>query len=529
MRKMRKVIGIIGIILTIIFVVFANFLLVQPQEVNELELFPNSLQVPTFSEIPVNFKHQFTPGSSSKPFLGGAIIDIDNDGRQEIFIGGGFNQDDILLQFEAGNEDGKFVDIISGTKLSSKAATYGANSIDIDNDGDVDLVVARDDGVYVYTNDNAIFSSQKLELQLDSKHSPIGVATGDFDKDGDVDLYVNTFIKPEYFKSATFNDPSNSANDILLRNDGGIFVDVTGELIDPVHQNTFIASFVDLNGDSWQDLVVATNTDQVKIFKNQEGKFFMQDSPTGFGFWMGLGIGDLDNDGDQDLVLSNSGNTIKSIFAKGDLRDDQILDTKWTVLLNDGDFTFKKKTNLPNLGFGWGTVVDDFNLDGNLDVLMSQNYIKWLAHKFKKLPGRFFMQDENGNFLASTEISGLSNPYYGQSPLIIDLNNDGYQDVLLLNINGPLRAFLNNGGSNHYLKVIMPDSAKSLGASLLLETSGKTFTKQFFTSEGYMTDQSPEIIFGLGNEELISLTINWPSGEVEVIKNLQVNSVVVID
>ena len=243
---------------------------------------------------------------------------------------------------------------------------------------------------------------------------------------------------------------------------------------------------------------------------------------------MGLGVGDLNNDGYQDLVLTNSGNTIKSIFAKGDLRNYQLLDTKWAVLFNNGDFTFERKNDLPNLGFSWGIVAEDLNLDGKEDILLSQNYIKWLAHRFKKLPGRLFIQD-NGNFVAATELSGLSNPYYGQSPLLVDINNDGYQDVLLLNINGPLRAFLNNGGENHYLKVILEDSAESLGAILTLtKKDGSKLTKQYFTSEGYMTDPSPEIIFGLGQEEPESLTIKWPSGRDKTVDNLEVDSVVVV-
>src|SRR3989344_769859 len=517
----KKILGIAGIVLIVILAILVNLFLIQPIEVEESKNFPTS---PIFKEIPINFNHRFTAEDNSKPFLGGAIIDINGDSRQEIFIGGGYQQDDALFSFM----DGEFINIINGTGLSNPSATYGAVSIDLDHDKDIDLIVARNDGVYVYENEDSKFLSKKLNLTLPQEQVVIGVSAGDFNKDNYPDLYLNTFIRPKYFKPATFNDPSNAAQDILLINDQGKFIDATEESMAVVKQNSFTAVFVDLNNDSWQDLVVATNTGTVRIFKNVGGKFVVKKDPTGYGFWMGLGVGDLNNDGYQDLVLTNSGNTIKSIFAKGDLRNYQLLDTKWAVLFNNGDFTFERKNDLPNLGFSWGIVAEDLNLDGKEDILLSQNYIKWLAHRFKKLPGRLFIQD-NGNFVAATELSGLSNPYYGQSPLLVDINNDGYQDVLLLNINGPLRAFLNNGGENHYLKVILEDSAESLGAILTLtKKDGSKLTKQYFTSEGYMTDPSPEIIFGLGQEEPESLTIKWPSGRDKTVDNLEVDSVVVV-
>src|SRR3989344_2420912 len=381
----KKILGIAGIVLIVILAILVNLFLIQPIEVEESKNFPTS---PIFKEIPINFNHRFTAEDNSKPFLGGAIIDINGDSRQEIFIGGGYQQDDALFSFM----DGEFINIINGTGLSNPSATYGAVSIDLDHDQDIDLIVARNDGVYVYENEDSKFLSKKLNLTLPQEQVVIGVSAGDFNKDNYPDLYLNTFIRPKYFKPATFNDPSNAAQDILLINDQGKFIDATEES-------------------------------------------------------MAVGI---------------------------------------------------------------------------------QNYIKCLAHRFKNLPGRLFIQD-NGNFVAATELSGLSNPFYGQSPLLVDINNDGYQDVLLLNINGPLRAFLNNGGENHYLKVILEDSAESLGAILTLtKKDGSKLTKQYFTSEGYMTDPSPEIIFGLGQEEPESLTIKWPSGRDKTVDNLEVDSVVVV-
>src|SRR5680860_871799 len=85
-------------------------------------------------------------------------------------------------------------------------------------------------------------------------------------------------------------------------------------------QNTFLSTFVDLNGDGWQDLVVAQNTGEVEIFKNERNNTFTSVATnTGYGFWMGLAVGDVDKDGDQDLFFTNVGTSIPQFLLKGDL------------------------------------------------------------------------------------------------------------------------------------------------------------------------------------------------------------------
>jgi enediyne biosynthesis protein E4 len=103
-----------------------------------------TLSPPTpFTPVPVDFTHTWT--KSSHPFTGAAVIDIDGDGIFEIFIGGGAGQRDALLSYRSG----RLVNIEPGTGLSRDSTTYGSTAIDLDADGDTDLLVAREDGVYL--------------------------------------------------------------------------------------------------------------------------------------------------------------------------------------------------------------------------------------------------------------------------------------------------------------------------------------------------------------------------------------------
>jgi len=257
--------------------------------------------IPIFREVPIDFVHQHSPPAHG--FAGGAIIDIDGDGVQEIFVGGSARQPDALFSYQ----NGEFKNIIEGTGLSNvEEGTYGALSIDIDHDGNTDLLIARDSGVYLYTNREKSFSETKIEFTLEEAAIPLSISAGDINKDGFIDLYISTFINAANFKTATFNDPTHKkANIMLLNNGDNTFQDVTVSSGLEFKQNTFLSSFVDLNNDGWLDLVVAPNTDRVRIYKNlRDSTFEEMPPPTVYGFWMGMAVGDVDNDGDMDLFFS---------------------------------------------------------------------------------------------------------------------------------------------------------------------------------------------------------------------------------
>ncbi|PIR41110.1 MAG: hypothetical protein COV31_03135 [Candidatus Yanofskybacteria bacterium CG10_big_fil_rev_8_21_14_0_10_46_23] len=508
---------------------FAAPYLFQPKSIHS-EVESSSVSTPTFTEIGLDFVHNYDKDDYA--FAGSALIDIDGDGREEVFIGGGINQIDGLFRFE----NDRFVNIASQAGFTNENSSAGALSIDFDNDGDADLLVARLDGVYLYTNNQGQFAEQKLGITLEKDAVPMSLSATDLNKDGLIDLYVATFKSPKVFKLTTFNDPANRSKNIMLLNKGGNqFEDITEKSGLAYNQNTFQASFVDLNNDTWPDLVLAPNTDKVVVYENKKnGTFESKPALTDFGFWMGLAVGDIDADGDQDLFFSNIGNTIPITAARGDLRPDQILDSQWRLLRNDGNFQFTDITTeraLDDYEFGWGALFEDLNLDGRLDLLVSENYVKWPAHKINKLNGRVFLQESDQTFLPITQVAGLNNPYYGTTPLLADFNQDGYPDVVFINFNGPSKAYLNSGGPSNFLKVFLPDIPKSLGARVDVERlNGSVSSKQVIGVMGLLTDVSSELVFGLGQDSGVrKVTVTWASGQTRVFNDVQANTRLAVD
>ena len=488
-----------------------------------------------YQEIPTGFTHAWD--ETTHPFTGASVIDIDGDNKMEIFIGGGNNQPDALLRFE----DGKFTNIIEQTRLSSLKATYGSNSIDMDNDGDVDLLVAREDGLQLCLNSgNSQFSCSILPVELPQNSVVFDIAVSDIDQDKDPDLYLSLFVDFPSFRSPVFNDPEHAKSNILLLNNGNLsFSDITEQSNTAGKQNTFSSVFTDLNNDGWQDLVLAQNTGQVEIFQNnQDLTFSAIDYPSGFGFWMGIAVGDIDKDGDQDLFFSNVGKSIPGFLTKGDLLDSQTPNSDWLLLQNNGDFQFTDMTNeyaLDDEGFAWGAVFEDLNLDGHLDLAVAENYIKWPVHKLFKLDARSFVQLHKGtkapqNTFVHLEKLGLENPYFGQSPLVVDFNHDGKTDLLWINMDGPTRALMNQSQAKVF-NVMVPEAPSLLGTRVhIVSNKGKSYTKEVVSSLGLMTDQSPTLSFSLAeDEEVTQLVVIKPTSRQVSIKQPQSGIVLPVD
>ena len=108
----------------------------------------DGLSLPEFDEQTINFVPTYD-GTKTLPFTAGAIIDIDGDGIEELFLGGGMNQQDALFRFV----DGSFTDITADTGWSKTTPdkTFSASSLDFDHDGDNDLLITRQSGVFLYT------------------------------------------------------------------------------------------------------------------------------------------------------------------------------------------------------------------------------------------------------------------------------------------------------------------------------------------------------------------------------------------
>ena len=492
--------------------------------------------IPTFQEVKFPLTNIFEK-NKSLPLIGSAIIDIDNQVPPEVFIGGGYNQEDALFEFK----NGEFVQIPdTGITKTLPDTTLGAATIDIDGNGYSDLLLARDSGVYLFTNSAGKFTSRKLDIEFNGKSTPVSFALGDINKDGFIDIYVCTYLPLEQMEGQNiFNKEGYGSTSVMLLNNGdNTFRDITQESgLHYVH-NTFQAVFIDIDDDRNLDLVVAHDTGHVKTWKNL-GNLKFEDipnptSPPVYGYPMGIAVGDYNNDGRPDFFFSNTGGTAPQILAKGDLRENQQFDDKLIFLRNDGNFKFtnvNEETLTADYGFSWGVVFHDFNLDGLQDLIISQNYVDFPPHKIFRLPGRLLIQDSEHRFAHTEAESGVVNRYYEITSLVADFNLDGYPDLVRVNLAGPIRAFINNGGDNNYLTVKLPDQVRSFGAVVKVSLDDQQqLTDYSVAGEGLSSDQGRVLTFGLGPKRRVSsVYVQFADGPSHTIVEPRINSVLVVD
>ena len=478
------------------------------------------IDIPKFKSQKIDYKPSYDK-TKTIPFTAGCIIDIDNDGVEELFIGGGIDQQDAFFKFE----NGSFSDITVSTGWSKETPddTYGAVSLDLDKDGDNDLLITRESGVWHYDNNNGKFEGSKLNLDFDEKSVPLSVAICDLNRDGLYDMYVCGYIARKHVEGETiFNKEYGGVSSLYINQGDNIFKNITKEAGLYHQHNTFQGIFIDVDGDDLEDLVVAQDTGTVKTWKNLgDLKFEDVANPTSdyFSYPMGIAVSDYNNDGLPDFYFSNVGSTPPTALVRGDLTDDQVLNKKWIMFENKGGFKFEdvaEKTKLADYEFSWGAIFEDFNLDGRDDLVVSENYVGFPTHILPawRLDGRFMVQNSKGEFAAVGEKSGVQNRLYSISPLTADFNQDGSPDLVHVNLLGPQKVFINEGSSNHYLKVKLANNVDSIGAKVSVELdNGKILHGTFISGEGLCSDQSHVLIFGLESGHAKRVQVQFLNGK----------------
>jgi len=108
------------------------------------------------------------------------------------------------------------------------------------------------------------------------------------------------------------------------------------------------------------------------------------------------------------------------------------------------------------------------------------------------------VQNSKGEFAAVGKEAGIQNRLFGISPLTADFNQDGYPDVIHVNLQGPQKVFISKGGNANHLKIKLPNTVKSIGAKVVVTLNdGSRLHNTFIVGEGLCSDQSHILNFGL--------------------------------
>ena len=360
------------------------------------------------------------------------------------------------------------------------------------------------------------------------------ITIGDINRDGHADIFVSAYIKLNKMEGQTiFKDFNYGGSSLMMVNKGdNTFTDATEAFGLTYVHNTFMGVLVDIDNDSYLDLVVAHDTGEVRTYKNNEGKSFtMKPNPlTGkYAYPMGIAVGDYNSDGNIDFFFSNTGSSVPPFLARGDLAEEDEFISDWILFRNDGNFNFTdvaKTAKVADFEFSWGAIFEDFNLDGKQDLVVAENYVDFPPHKLFKLPGRFLVQRPDGTFASVEDQANAINKNYAITPLSSDFDQNGYPDIVFANLNGPIKAILNEGGEANYIAVRLAENAKNIGARIVLtQVDGTILSDAYVIGEGLASDQTSTVTFGLGKATAVqSIDIHFSDGSVQTIESPEINT-----
>ena len=422
--------------------------------------------------------------------LGIVTADYDNDGDQDIFLTS--LDRNILLR----NDNGIFNDVSQSSGLGNRIEwSSSAMFFDADKDGWLDL----------YVGNYAIWSpASDLWCSLDSKtkvYCPPEMYTGLPSR-----FYYNN-------GDGTFSDHTQIAG----------FLPAPGKSLGVVHLDYNNDSWPDLAvaNDGERDLLYQNNGDGTFTEKGTElGMAYGENGEARAG--MGIDAGIVDSSGHPSIFVGNFSNEMIGVYrysGKGWFNDRAALSrigrTSY-LSLTFGLFLFDVDLD---------TDLDLFVGNGHVYPFRTKDQEGITYRQVSQL----FTNDGSGVFAYANElIAGvLDNKMVVRGAAVGDYDRDGDLDILLTENNGPVHLWRNDIKNKNYLRVFLEGETSNkdaLGAKVVIAIDDYKMERIIRTGSSYLSQSELVATFGLGNHTTIdSLSIIWPSGKIDTFTNIKNN------
>ncbi len=401
--------------------------------------------------------------------------DINGDKLEDFFIGNSVrNKGQMFVQ----TNDGNFVKQDGPWEKDSLYEDAGSCLFDADNDGDLDLFVVTGGDAFpenseqysdrLYVNEGGGKFSEGVNIIPQIKTSGSCVTPIDFDNDGDLDLFVGGGHIPKKYpyspKSYILENQSSKENPK--------FVDATTKIAGELQNIGMVTSAlsIDIDGDKWQDLIIAGEWMPVCILKNNKGKFVKSEVDGTKGWWFSLNSADFDNDGDIDIIGGNLGLNFRyqanpentfDVYAN-DFEKDGKYDIVLSYYQTGKQYPLRGRDCYVKQNPGLEAIFPTYEEFGEATVseIYSESALQKSLHlKAENFASCYFENIGNNQF----KIHKLPNEAQLSSIneiVIEDFNNDGSLDILA-------------AGNMHNIEIVTPRNDAGIGVLLIGNGKGE--------------------------------------------------------
>lgn len=494
-------------------------------------------------------------GTGGKPGCwktGVTMADVNGDGLLDIYVcysgdlPGNKRINELLIN-QGVNDSGipHFQDQAVQWNLADSSYSTQASFFDYDKDGDLDMVLINhaphvfenldeanlhylsnlknlQTGVRLFRNTGSSFEdvTERSGIVNTSLSFGLGVSVSDINNDNWPDLYIsNDYMAADY---------------LYINNRNGTFTDRIGERLSYTSEFSMGNDIADFNNDGWNDIytldMVPEDNHRQKLLSSIDNyEFFELRNKVGLHpqFMRNM------------LHLNNGNNSFSEIGQASGISN---TDWSWSPLFADFDNDGWKDLFVAN-----GFVHDYTNMDFLKfmgDYLRQTNYdlrnhnLLELAAKAPSSNVMNYVFRNNGDltFKNMSATWGMDKPSNSNGAAYGDLDNDGDLDLVVNNTNQPSFVFRNDAnkkGNNKYLRLKLKGEKKNtlgVGTRVFAYTKGQVQSIEQLISRGYQSSVSPVLHIGLGNFNRVdSLRVIWPSGKMDLIKDIAANATLDLD
>ena len=458
-------------------------------------------------------------------FVGGGLagFDCDGDSLPDLFAAGG-SAPSVLLRNRSTAETLRFVeDTPDALQITG---VNGAYPLDIDSDGQLDLVILRvGENLLLQGGPNCSFAPfTNLGFASPNRWTTAFSATWEAGQS------LPTLAFGNYVDRANPKGPFRACdvND-LYRPDGTQYT--APQQLSPGHCPLSML-FSDWGQKGRADLRIS-NDRHYYVDQGQEQLWAMETTPrlyTKADGWqdhrlwgMGIASRDLDHDGLAEVFMS----------SMGDQRLQRLTSGTESPNYEDVPYAMGTAAQRPYVGgdgrpsTGWHIAFGDVQNDGRDDIFITKGNVEQMPGSAMEDPNNLLIQRADGTFFETGATAKVASLHRGRGAVMMDLNNDGLLDLAVINRRAPMEIYQNiTQDTGNWLAVSLVQPApnvNAVGAWIEVNINDQIHTREITVGGGHSGGTFGAQHFGLGSNTKAKLRIIWPDGDASDWVTLQAN------